>query len=122
MGIYLPNMEMPKNCEECDLSKTRRSSLGDIIDCKYIGTVGSAFKDQYSILNARHPKCPLVEVPTPHGRLIDTDELYGAIVDKGQRNERGKYRIGDFWELNGCEIREVIDRQPTIIEAEGNKE
>lgn len=23
----------------------------------------------------RHPDCPLIEVPTPHGRLIDADKL-----------------------------------------------
>ena len=23
----------------------------------------------------RHPSCPLVEIPTPHGRLIDADKL-----------------------------------------------
>lgn len=117
--VLIKGMVIPKNCEECDLSKKRRSSLGDIIDCKYIGTVGSAFKDPYNILNSRHPNCPLIEVPIPHGKLIDADELYGAIVDKGQRNERGKYRMGEYWELTGREIREVINGQSPVIDAEG---
>lgn len=68
--------------------------------------------------SCKHYDCPLVEIQSPHSRLIDADELYCAIIDKGQKNERGKYRIGDFWELTGREIKEVIDGQPTIIEAE----
>ena len=71
--ILIRGMEMPKNCAECVCSKTRHSSLGDIIDCKRIGTVGSAFKDPYNILNNRHPDCPLFEIPA-HGNLIDRDE------------------------------------------------
>lgn len=47
-------------------------------------------------------------------RLIDADMLKLAIVEKGQANERGKYIVGDIWELTGAEIGEVIDSQPTI--------
>lgn len=47
-------------------------------------------------------------------RLIDADELKLAIIEKGQANERGKYCVGDVWELTGNEIRDVIDAQPTI--------
>lgn len=108
MGVYIKDMEMPKNCVECGLCSADDGYCYLLCDCC----------DYESIHLGRHSDCPLVEVPTPHGRLIDADELYGAIVDKGQRNERGKYRIGDFWELTGREIREVVDGQPTIIEAE----
>ena len=47
-------------------------------------------------------------------RQIDADMLKLAIVEKGQANERGKYIVGDIWELTGAEIREVINSQPTI--------
>lgn len=47
-------------------------------------------------------------------RLIDADKLQIAIVEKGQADERHKYKIGEFWELNGAEIRETINKQPTI--------
>ena len=46
MGIYLPNMEMPKNCLECPL-----------VVCLSVES-----------------DCPLVPVPS-HGDLIDRDEL-----------------------------------------------
>ena len=45
-------------------------------------------------------------------RAIDADALKLAIVEEGQRSKR--YKIGEFWELNGDEIRQVIDAQPTI--------
>lgn len=45
-------------------------------------------------------------------RLIDDDALKYAIVEKGQRSKR--YKLGEFWELNGDEIWQVIDAQPTI--------
>lgn len=108
MVIYLPNMEMPKNCEECDLSKTRHSSLGDIIDCKYIGTVGAKFKDTNNILNNRHPDCPLIEVP-PHGDLIDRDELMVELMDSDLDHLQR-----DDWK----EVIQIIDDAPTIVPAE----
>ena len=45
-------------------------------------------------------------------RMINADALKLAIVEEGQRSKR--YKIGEFWELNGDEIRQVIDAQPTI--------
>lgn len=110
MGVYIKDMEMPENCRECEFIET---FLYFTQCCRLNKRI--SYRDAEK---GRLSDCPLVEVTNPHGRLIDADELYGAIVDKGQRNERGKYRIGDFWELTGREIREVVDEQPTIIEAE----
>lgn len=62
IGVIVKGMNMPQNCAECDLSKRWHSSMGDIIDCKRIGTVGSAFNDPYMILINRHPDCPLTEI------------------------------------------------------------
>lgn len=53
---------------------------------------------------------------SPHGDLIDRDEMFAEFVLEGQKSTR--YKIGEKWELNGEEIRRVIQRFPTIIEAE----
>ena len=45
-------------------------------------------------------------------RTIDADALKYAIVEEGQRSKR--YKLGEFWELNGDEIWQVIDAQSTI--------
>jgi hypothetical protein len=48
----------------------------------------------------RHPNCPLIEIPTPHGRLIDSDDIY----------------IGR-WDIDS-DLAEQIQNAPTILEAE----
>ena len=75
MSVIVKGMEMPKNCGSCWISRMRGSSLGGILDCKILGTVGTAMDDPHDILNNRHPDCPLVEPPEKHGRLIDADAL-----------------------------------------------
>ena len=56
MGVYIKGMEMPESCKKCG-----------VVSC------GLYDADTWGIY--RHPDCPLVEVPTPHGRLINADKL-----------------------------------------------
>lgn len=57
-------------------------------------------------------------------RLIREDNLYWAFVAKGQESKR--YKLGENWELNAEEIREVIASVPTVgddsIIADGRQE
>lgn len=58
-----------------------------------------------------------IEVPTPHGRLIDADELHKAMYHRAFETD------GDTMWQSGCWVRyraieQVQDSQPTIIEAE----
>ena len=62
MSVLIKGMEMPKRCGGCPLRGV----------CK-----------QRIYIEYRPKDCPLIEVPTPHGRLIDADKLanetfYGA--------------------------------------------
>lgn len=111
MSILIKGMKMPKNCDSCWLSRMRGSSLGGILDCKIIGTVGSNMHDPYDILNNRHPDCPLVELPEKHGRLIDERVAYDKIAEQ----EGGYYMDMDGV---GCGLEET----PTVFEAEGDDE
>lgn len=53
------------------------------------------------------PDCPLVEIPTPHGRLIDIRSVEdGKFVTVGNDYQR-------WW--NGA-LESVIDNAPTVIE------
>ena len=57
-------------------------------------------------------KCPLVEVPTPHGRLIDTDILRNKL-------ERHRDMCGDVELAHGIDVAiRILNNAPTIIEAE----
>ena len=78
MSVLIKGMEMPKSCFECPIVR----------DCR-----GAASYRRIGI----DDDCLLVDVPTPHGRLIDADEL-------GEIEDETAYII--------------LDKAPTIIEAE----
>lgn len=64
--------------------------------------------------------CPLVEVPTPHGRLIDADALKSHIENDGYTEAFAMAHIGregKFFLMGNITVD--IDEQPTVIEAEG---
>ena len=95
MSILIKGMEMPKNCMSCPFP-----AVGvDAYYCHCPTQDGKEydFKDAETIPD----DCPLVEVPTPHGRLIDAD----AIQD---------YNVETF----GQRLL-IIDTAPTVIEREG---
>ena len=76
MGIYLPNMEMPKSCADCFLEDPY-----DGYNCRIIP------KSANWGLGERPSWCPLVEVPTPHGDLIDKETVRKNLVEELQRNK-----------------------------------
>lgn len=110
MGIYLPNMEMPKGCFECPFSHYQfdgeESVLVCFVLCEIVSDDGEMAKN-----------CPLVTVPTPHGDLIDQKELmkrfcghcdgYEECSDKSMRN-----RAEECFDLK------LIANTPTVIKAE----
>lgn len=64
MSVLIKGMEMPHDCDSCKVS--------DILDCTLWKPMD---------IGERHPECPLVEVPTPHGRLIDADRVIHEMND-----------------------------------------
>ena len=80
MGVYVKGMEMPNDCMECPFSDYEAW-------CLIPGVISE--------------HCPLVEVPTPHGRLIDEGEITAY----------------SYLERNDEEV-ESLDEFPTVIEAE----
>ena len=88
MGIYLPNMEMPKNCTGCPIC--------------------CGLPYQHRDVKGRRLDCPLIEIPTPHGRLGDLDELKTAFP-----------RCDNSMDIKIASVRATINHAPTIIEAEG---
>ena len=103
MSILIKGMYMPRMCSEC-------AFMGGLICPDNVYTCDCPVEDDVCGVNitqavdedCKHPDCPLVEIPTPHGRLIDADALI------------------DLW--HGCEvngdIKPIIDARQTIIEAE----
>ena len=89
MSILIKGMDMPESCYECAYSIER------------VG-ICSITQGGCEWGHNRPPHCPLIEIPTPHGRLIDADALDQAL--------RRKWNYGD----NGV----TIANAPTIVEAE----
>lgn len=81
MSVLIKGMEMPKNCGLCFLR------------------VGKCSRRIY--MKNRPSDCPLIEVPEPHGRLIDADALANS----------------EDCKRKGCVYQEEIFRAPTIIQA-----
>ena len=97
---YICKGNIPKNCSKCP----QRTLYHGINVCL------AADKMKVSTSNkSRHENCPLVEIPTLHGRLIDADELIGYL------NEW----LSDSVALFG--FTRIINHQPIIIEAEVNE-
>ena len=92
MGVYIKSMEMPETCIEY-----MNSGLRTAIRCTEWTKISAGLREHHRVLS-----CPLVEVPEPHGRLIDADEITA------------------FLELERNDINvESLDEFPTVIEAEG---
>ena len=89
MSVLIKGMKMPETCNECYL---REKYVCPILRCVVEGYYRPSF-------------CPIVPVPTPHGRLVDADKL--PVVDFFD-NE-------DWWIVVH---KKDIDKSPTIIEAE----
>ena len=108
MSVLIKGMEMPENCMECAI-KTWTEDEGDV--CPFSGIMA---------LNiGRQNDCPLVEVPKPHGILIDAEKFKKALDERfdEMRNKHSGIRFGPGWMLAGS----VIVHSPTVIEAEGEE-
>ena len=95
MSLFIKcNIGLPQGCKSCPFNYT------DVCIASNKGI------DTRTFVHLRHPDCPMVELPTPHGRLIDADNLHRCI----------KAMLGDSDVV--AVFESIIQCQPTIIEAE----
>ena len=95
MSILIKGVMIPKDCTSCPCF---------IDEYMYCNTV----KRHISVTSDRPKFCPLVEVPEPHGRLIDADAL-----SKKAYHRQTLTTVADM--IND------INNAPTVIEAEGEE-
>lgn len=98
MSVLIKGIEMPDDCKTCEL-------------CHYDDDLwGFCFVNDEKIAEkGRRDDCPLIEVPTPHGRLIDADKMEKEVCG-GCKHGEHKYE--------NC-IDCALANAPTVIEAEG---
>lgn len=113
MGVVINGLSMPKNCLLCPCCVGEGIGAGRQHYCQ-------AIDDEPCVSETYRPKnCPLVEIPTPHGRLIDADRLM-EVIEKNSYLLKGYYNsLENGMFLTG--IKQAIDESPTIIEAEVSK-
>ena len=95
MSVLIKGMDMPECCEVCPCYDWKE-------DICRITDSPNDFSD------TRVSDCPLVEIPTPHGRLIDADALMECRLEPNHYEELKDGYIPDY----------DLDSAPTIIEAE----
>lgn len=109
MSVMIKGMEMPRGCNVCQLHVL----CFDYYVCraKKLERGGYLDVDDQVIAGIRHRCCPLVEIPTPHGRLIDADKL--------TKNMRNYYPSIDHLCCSQHVVtKRDVDNAPTVIEAE----
>jgi len=107
MSLIIKGMDMPKSCYDCDLFS------GEGFLCPLVIETTNDWSREF--MYKRVDECPLVEIPTPHGRLIDADANVGSYVETWTCtcSEFGTQRVMAVDDLKNL---------PVIIEAEENDE
>lgn len=115
MGVYIPNMEMPKNCDGCQIMTYEDTNCISVHEL-YCGCP-IVFRAHPQHEERRPDYCPLIEVPK-HGRLIDADALRSLYDNIAYDADGITNEEFDKMTVSVAVIRQNIDDMPTIIEAE----
>ena len=106
MSILIKGMEMPQNCMSCPFP-----AVGvDAYYCHCPTQDGKEYDFKYA--ETIPDDCPLVEIPTPHGRLIAE-----KTITEIRYHDADGYHI-----VNGEQLCELEIDADTVIEAEGETE
>ncbi len=107
MSVLIKNMSVPDNCNKCVFCVNGFTDAAPMYECAASGD------DMTSVLVDDHGRpfdfrpdwCPLIEVETPHGDLVDRTELL-AEYDRQHKGSAGG-------------ARRIIETAKAVIEAEG---
>lgn len=107
---YIVPGDIPNNCRECPCGYITEGAFSD--ECRVLAREWE--KDADSV---RPNWCPLIEVKTPHGRLIDADAVNRAMDERIEKlnDDRSMYEAS-------CVSTALDMFAPTVIEAERSEE
>ena len=111
MSGLVRGMDLPTSCGTCHLRKSNEDRVWCPILGEYI-----CFETEFL---GRKINCPLVEVPAPHGRLIDADAFDERVRVAGGMSEE---ELTEDFKDGVQTVLYMLSKQPTIIEAEGSEE
>ena len=104
MSVLIRDMEMPKDCLECELYGAMYSS-----GCN-VASLGIPKRYNYDP-HIRPDWCPLVELPKKHGRLV---EFIDVATETDEDTGLEEVNVGEVFEAY-LRMKEA----PAVIEAEG---
>ena len=114
MSVLVKGMNIPVSCYECPMAE-EMDMQEDWYKCKRLKKHFYSWDVTEDTKEYHRPKeCPLDDVPTPHGRLIDADALKETL-------DYYIHEAGWSEEINkalGWVKDDFIDAEPTVIEAE----
>ena len=112
MHIILKGIDMPKSCGGCEFNYCLEGGSYEWWECVIL-------HDDINQFDTRRTDCPLVEIPTPHGRLIDIEKLKEEFAMKNNIcKECDSFKKCDNKTYSKSEICEKFIWVPTILEAE----
>ena len=114
MSILIKGMDMPECCTECSCCRHDNWNGETAHQCN-VSLITFSAEDENWIYDKRPNWCPLIEIPTPHGRLIDADKLLEKTY--WDYNE-ATHDYNNFKVVSHYDIADA----PTVIEAEGSEE
>lgn len=113
MSVIIKGMDMPSSCADCKL----------IIYAD--GTYVCPFSGIMALNIGRQDSCPLVEIPSPHGKIIDADaEIKRYGLDKATKygNKTEEELNFSYSQMLMYEIAGLFENAPTILDAEEGEE
>lgn len=117
MSILIKGLIMPSCCDGCTFSDW--SNLHQTASCK-LHDYDPCFADhsrEYE--DKRADFCPLIEVPEPHGRLIDGDALDTRVRQAGGMGNVEEECTEDFNDGVLFVLDYFVKNAPTVIPREG---
>lgn len=124
MSVLIKNIKIPESCAECRFCVNGFTDAAPVYECacESYENVSVLVDDHGKPFGLRPDWCPLVEVPTPHGRLGDLDKLWDRMYNYID-NEGAKFPFGDNdFMIHRDSACELVEDAHTIIEAEGSED
>lgn len=114
MSILIKGMEVPEKCGSCDLFHVESPMHCTVV--KGHKTVGAPYG------MTRPDWCPLIEIPEPHGDLIDRDALIKDLTNgiKAGLLLDGYEKYQNINDVDDCV--ECVKYTDAVIEAEGGED
>ena len=113
-SILIKGMDMPKSCADCFFRQAAPNSL-DVYFCY------ADKNNRYAVHDKRPLFCPLVEVPTPHGDLIDKDlllKVYEPDPEDDQKMKEESLKNYVLMTKIVDLVTESINKMPIVIKVE----